>query len=96
MENKSRNVCVGSRKGLRGIFLKFMFIKKKGAKTWRQLGRHGISLVKKKEKKRKYKYVQKENIWQAMHSNVSSGCFGVWIMNHLFSFLYFLIVVKQT
>ena len=50
----------------------------------------------KKKEKRKYKYVQKENIWQAMHSNVSSGCFGVWIMNHLFSFLYFLIVVKQT
>ena len=53
MENKSRNVCVGSRMGLRGIFFKFMFIKKKGAKTWRQLGRHGISLVKKKRKEKK-------------------------------------------
>lgn len=94
-DGKQKQKCVcGQQNGSQGYFLKPMFIKKKGEKPWRQLGRHGISLVKKK--KRKYKYVQKENILQAIHSNVSSGCSGVWIMNHLFLSSIFLIFVKQT
>lgn len=41
-------MCGGEVEWVSGVFLKSVFIKKKEAKTWRQLGSDGISLVKMK------------------------------------------------
>lgn len=92
-DGKQKQKCVcGQQNGSQGYFLKPVFIKKKGEKPWRQLGRHGISLVKKKENintcKRKISCSNTFKCKQWMFWGVD--------YESLLSFLYFLIFVKQT
>ena len=88
-------MCVWAAEWVSGVFFKTRVYQEKGREAMEAIRKAWYFSCKKK-KKRKYKYVQKENILQAIHSNVSSGCFGVWIMNHLFLSSIFLIFVKQT